>query len=91
MDKKPDMAALRQSGGGLQRTLAALQARFTLAPDDLLRDAVYRRLWTSVLTSSFGAQIMMLALPLTAAVSGSASIMICAPNELVSTDVHRRR
>ena len=27
----------------------------------------------------------------TAAVSGSASIMICAPNELVSTEVHRRR
>ena len=68
MDKKPDMAALRAGGGGLQRTLAALQARFTLAPNDLLRDAVYRRLWTSVLTSSFGAQIMMLALPLTAAV-----------------------
>jgi len=51
-----------------RRQVAALRARFALAPNDLLRDAVYRRLWTSVLTSSFGAQIMMLALPLTAAV-----------------------
>jgi len=51
-----------------RRVLETLQARFALAPNDLLRDAVYRRLWTSVLTSSFGAQIMMLALPLTAAV-----------------------
>jgi MFS family permease len=39
-----------------------------LAPDDLLRDAIYRRLWTSILISSLGAQITMLALPLTAAV-----------------------
>ncbi len=42
--------------------------RFALSPDDLLRDAVYRRLWTSILISSFGAQVTMLALPLTAAV-----------------------
>jgi MFS family permease len=40
-----------------------------LSPTDLLRDPVYRRLWLSVLTNSFGAQIMILALPLTAAVS----------------------
>ena len=39
-----------------------------LAPNDLLRDAVYRRLWTSILISSVGGQITMLALPLTAAV-----------------------
>jgi MFS family permease len=39
-----------------------------LAPHDLLRDATYRRLWTSILISSFGGQITMLALPLTAAV-----------------------
>lgn len=39
-----------------------------LAEGDLLRDRVYRRLWTSILTSSFGNQVMMLALPLTAAV-----------------------
>lgn len=41
---------------------------FTLAPGDLLRDAVYRRLWSSILISSLGGQITMLALPLTAAV-----------------------
>jgi MFS family permease len=39
-----------------------------LPPGDLLRDPVYRRLWTSILTSSFGNQVLMLALPLTAAV-----------------------
>ncbi len=39
-----------------------------LDPDDLLRDPAYRRLWGSILTSSFGNQVMMLALPLTAAV-----------------------
>jgi len=43
-------------------------ARFTLAPTDLLRDPVYRRLWTSILISSFGGQVTLLALPLTAAV-----------------------
>lgn len=38
-------------------------------PDgDLLRDATYRRLWSSILISSFGGQVTMLALPLTAAV-----------------------
>jgi MFS family permease len=42
--------------------------RFALAPTDLLRDATYRRLWTSILISSFGAQVTLLALPLTAAV-----------------------
>lgn len=41
--------------------------RLTLAPTDLLRDAVYRRLWTSILISSLGGQVTMLALPLTAA------------------------
>ncbi|MDT9001307.1 MFS transporter [Paucibacter sp. APW11] len=40
----------------------------TLPPGDLLRDLVYRRLWTSILISSLGGQITMLALPLTAAV-----------------------
>jgi MFS family permease len=33
-----------------------------------LRDAVYRRLWLSILVSSFGAQVTLLALPLSAAV-----------------------
>jgi MFS family permease len=39
-----------------------------LPRDDLLRDATYRRLWSSILISSFGGQVTMLALPLTAAV-----------------------
>lgn len=39
-----------------------------LPSNDLLRDFVYRRLWLSILISSFGAQITLLALPLTAAV-----------------------
>lgn len=39
-----------------------------LPQDDLLRDATYRRLWTSILISSLGGQVTMLALPLTAAV-----------------------
>ncbi|MBC7957636.1 MAG: MFS transporter [Cytophagales bacterium] len=42
--------------------------RFALPPSDLLRDAVYRRLWGSILISSFGGQVTLLALPLTAAV-----------------------
>lgn len=51
------------------RTLwRAVQSRLALKPDDLLRDAVYRRLWVSILTSSLGGQITLLALPLTAAV-----------------------
>ena len=41
--------------------------RLRLAPHDLLRDAVYRRLWLSILISSVGNQITLLALPLTAA------------------------
>ncbi len=39
-----------------------------LPPGDLWRDASYLRLWSSILTSSFGNQVMLLALPLTAAV-----------------------
>src|ERR1700712_1683792 len=39
-----------------------------LPPHDLLRDLAYRLLWTSILISSFGGQVTMLALPLTAAV-----------------------
>ena len=45
-----------------------IAAYFRLSPTDLLRDAVYRRLWFSVLISSVGNQVTMLALPLTAAV-----------------------
>jgi MFS family permease len=49
------------------------RARFALAPDDLLRDPTYRRLWGSTLISSFGNQVSLLALPLTAAVLLNAS------------------
>jgi MFS family permease len=52
----------------LRRLLVRASAQLRLAPDDLLRDATYRRLWTSILISSFGGQVTMLALPLTAAV-----------------------
>ena len=48
--------------------LAGLKKRLALPPEDLLRDRVYRRLWTSILISSLGGQITLLALPLTAAV-----------------------
>ncbi len=40
----------------------------SLPPQDLLRDRTYRRLWTSILISSFGGQVTLLAVPLTAAV-----------------------
>jgi MFS family permease len=40
----------------------------TLPATDLLRDATYRRLWASIVISSLGGQVTMLALPLTAAV-----------------------
>ena len=52
----------------MSRLLESLRQRLALPPDDLLRDAIYRRLWTSILISSLGGQITMLALPLTAAV-----------------------
>lgn len=39
-----------------------------IPPGDLWRDAAYLRLWSSILTSSLGNQVMMLGLPLTAAV-----------------------
>ena len=51
-----------------QRHGLRMVAQLRLAPDDLLRDRTYRRLWTSILISSFGGQVTMLALPLTAAV-----------------------
>jgi MFS family permease len=52
----------------LNRLPARWLNHFSLAPTDLLRDATYRRLWTSILISSFGGQVTLLALPLTAAV-----------------------
>jgi len=45
-----------------------LPRKFALPANDLLRDLVYRRLWSSILISSVGAQVTMLALPLTAAI-----------------------
>ncbi len=45
-----------------------MKQRFALPANDLLRDAAYRRLWTSILISSLGGQVTMLALPLTAVV-----------------------
>jgi MFS family permease len=47
---------------------AALRWWPKLPANDLLRDRAYRRLWTSIAISSFGGQVTMLALPLTAAV-----------------------
>lgn len=41
--------------------------RFAPPPTDLLHDPVYRRLWTSILLSAFANQIILLAIPLTAA------------------------
>jgi MFS family permease len=52
----------------LARTRKTFARRFALPDGDLLRDPTYRRLWTSILISSFGGQVTMLALPLTAAV-----------------------
>ena len=52
----------------LMNWLANLQRRIRLPADDLLRNAIYRRLWSSILISSLGGQVTMLALPLTAAV-----------------------
>ncbi len=51
----------------MQTPRSALQ-RFALGPNDLLRDPTYRRLWISILISSFGGQVTLLALPLSAAV-----------------------
>jgi len=55
-------------GPGTPGPLAARAARALVPPGDLLRQALYRRLWSSLLTSSLGGQIAMMALPLTAAV-----------------------
>jgi MFS family permease len=52
----------------LQKLKQTVAAHIALPPRDLLRDATYRRLFTSIVISSFGGQVTMLALPLTAAV-----------------------
>ena len=48
--------------------LQALRGRLVLPPGDLLRDVAYRRIFSSIMLSSIGGQVSMLALPLTAAV-----------------------
>ena len=63
------LLSLKESA--LVRLLRWLDA--ALPRDDLLRQSTYRRLWTSILISSFGGQVTMLALPLTAAVLLNAS------------------
>lgn len=52
----------------LREALSRLRALARLPANDLWHDRVYRRLWTSILVSSLGGQITLLALPLTAAV-----------------------
>lgn len=59
---------MRLIAEALRLALRALRQRLTLPADDLLRDAAYRRLFTSILMSSIGGQVSMLAVPLTAAV-----------------------
>jgi MFS family permease len=51
----------------LGRLIKRLRHGVTLPPGDLLRNATYRRLWASILISSLGGQVTLLALPLTAA------------------------
>lgn len=48
--------------------LLQFKSLFVLAPGDLLRDRQYRRLWLSILISSLGGQVTLLAIPLTGAV-----------------------
>src|ERR1700731_2329381 len=69
----------RQVNRGTLRALLPLRwlDRFSLSPTDLLRDRTYRRLWTSILISSFGGQVTLLALPLTAA-----GLMHAAPTQM---------
>src|SRR5207244_6601210 len=66
------IAALMNTSEISQRANRGL-LRLALRPDDLLLDRTYRRLWSSILISSFGAQVTLLALPLTAAVLLQAS------------------
>jgi MFS family permease len=52
----------------LHTLLVFVLRKLNVPADDLLHDFVYRRLWTSILISSFGGQVTLLAVPLTAAV-----------------------
>ena len=62
------MSSLSIFSFSLRRWAQALRRHLALPEGDLLRDRVYRRLWLSILISSLGGQVTMLALPLTAAV-----------------------
>ncbi len=57
----------------LASRVRALVGRVVPGPEDLLRNAVYRRLWSSIFISSLGGQITMLAIPLSAAALLNAS------------------
>ena len=57
-----------EEASAAQGTARGFRWPWRIGPDDLLRDQLYRRLWLSILTSGFGAQITLLAIPLTAAV-----------------------
>lgn len=71
---KPDFKFARLSlvKQGVMRHFTAILDRL-VPPADLFRDLIYRRLWLSILISTFGAQITLLALPLTAAVALNAT------------------
>ncbi len=64
---------MRQLQAWTRRWLDRMADGAQLPDGDLLRDATYRRLFTSILISSVGGQVTMLALPLTAAVLLQAS------------------
>ena len=53
---------------GIDAIRRSLAQTFALPAGDLLHNLTYRRLWTSILISTLGGQVTMLALPLTAAV-----------------------
>jgi MFS family permease len=57
----------RQQGRSSRASALRRWLGWRLPADDLLRDRLYRRLFTSILISSLGGQVSMLALPLTAA------------------------
>src|SRR3974377_24007 len=65
------------SVGSVRSLQARWLNRISLASTDLLRDRNYRRLWASILISSFGGQVTLLAIPLTAAV-----LMHAAPTQM---------
>lgn len=54
--------------GRIAAAAQAVRRRLTLPPEDLLRDRVYRRMFSAILVGSFGTQMTALALPLAAAV-----------------------